>query len=172
MTSAPLIDFEIKATPTFRDMQGRFAAANAELLNVRRDLMREEGRRMKILAQDEAPGQTYKFKRSIGFRTFVESAAVGFRVHMAQPLGKFIQEGTIRHPISAVRGMALRFFWAEGPQGPGIYFFKSVNHPGTAANPFMKRAYRKWRPHGVVALRRISTWYVRTIQGRSAKVRP
>jgi len=171
MTSAAMVDFQIKATPTFRDMMGRFAAANAELLNVRRDLMREEGRRFTMLAQDEAPGQSYKFKRSIGFRTFVESDAVGFRVHMAQPLGTFIQEGTRPHPITA-HGKSLRFFWPSGPQGPGIYFFYSVRHPGTNPNPFMARAYRKWRPHGQQALRRISTWYVETIRGQSAKRRP
>jgi len=167
-----MIEFEIKATPTLRDMQGRFASANAELLNVRRDLMREEGRRFVTLAQDEAPERSGEFKRSIGFRSFVESDAVGFRAHMAQPLGNFILGGTRPHPISAVRGMALRFFWSEGPQGPGIYFFKSVNHPGTSANPFIARAYRKWRPHGQQALRRISTWYVQTIRGQSAKRRP
>ena len=173
MTSAPLVDFEIKSTPTHRDLQGRFTGANSELLNVRRDLMRDEGRRMVSFAQEEAPERTGEFKRRIGFRSFAEADAVGFRVHMPQPLGTFIQEGTVRHRIPlGTGGKVLRFFWEDGPQGPGIYFFKWVDHPGTAANPFMARAYKKWRPHGKQTLRKISTWYVETIRGQSKTRRP
>ena len=166
-----MVSFEIKATPTYRDMLGRFAGAAAEVLNVRRDLMREEGRRFIGFAKEEAPGRSGEFKQSIGFRSFADAQGVGFRAYMAEPLGTFIQEGTRPHQIVA-HGKALRFFWPDGPQGPGIYFFKWINHPGTSANPFIARAYRKWLPRGRRVLARISTWYVETLRGQSAKRRP
>jgi hypothetical protein len=48
--------FEIRSTPTFRDLQGRFATANKGLLDLRRPIMREEAERYVALAQEEAPG--------------------------------------------------------------------------------------------------------------------
>ena len=41
-----------------------------------------------------------------------------------------VTPGTRSHEIRPKRAKALRFFWAKGPRGPGIYFFKRVMHPG------------------------------------------
>lgn len=49
----------------------------------------------------------------------------------------FVHEGTQPHPIFAKNGGLLRFFWANGPQGAGVYFFRSVNHPGTKPIRFL-----------------------------------
>lgn len=169
MTRAPAVTYQIEAVPTFRDLEGRFVKANRELLNIRRDIMRTEGRRFVRLAQEEAPkspGGTGRFARKIGYKTFVMADAVGFKVHMPQPLGTFIIEGTRPHPISAVNAKALRFFWVRGPQGPGIYFYRSVKHPGTDPNRFMGRASRRWHPGAKVALRQIAIRYIQILQGK------
>jgi hypothetical protein len=46
----------------------------------------------------------------------------------------FVHEGTQPHVIRG--NPLLAFFWANGPNGPGTYYFASVNHPGTKANKF------------------------------------
>lgn len=47
----------------------------------------------------------------------------------------FVHEGTQPHTI--VGNPILAFHWANGPNGPGTYFFRSVHHPGTKANRFL-----------------------------------
>ena len=57
--------------------------------------------------------------------------ALGYMLYTVPP-------GTKEHPIAARRAKALRFFWEKGPAGPGVYFFKRVQHPGY-------RPVRDWR---------------------------
>ena len=49
----------------------------------------------------------------------------------------FVIGGTDPHIIEATTAKALHFFWE---QAGGFVFFKSVQHPGTQANPFIDRA--------------------------------
>lgn len=166
MASAPFIDFQIKTTPPVRDLQGRFSAAASDI-EIRRSQILVEGRRFTELAKGEAPERTGQFKSKIHFRTFIEGNAVGFRTYTPQPLGKWIQGGTRAHTITARGSRVLRFFWAGGPQGPGIYFFYSVRHPGTSPNRFMGRAYRRWIPGARGSLRKMALGYTRILQGKS-----
>jgi hypothetical protein len=59
----------------------------------------------------------------------------------------FLRFGTKPHPIprggsaeQLAKGYPLRFYWKQGPGGPGIYYFWSVRHPGTDPNPFIDEA--------------------------------
>jgi len=157
--------FRLTSKPTFRDLRGRFTKANEQLLQDRRQLVRDQGKRFVKLAIDEAPERTGKFKKSIRYKTFVEGNGVGFTVTTKQPLGTFIVRGTKAHVIPARRAPALRFWWDKGPRGPDIYYFKSVNHPGTKPNKFISRAYRRWIPGARSDLRRISTRFARHLGG-------
>lgn len=38
---------------------------------------------------------------------------------------------TAPHIITAVNAPVLRFFWEDGPAGPGVYHYRFVHHPGT-----------------------------------------
>ena len=66
------------------------------------------------------------------------------RLKWTKKYASYVEYGTKKHPISlmeegggtSTRGKALRFFWKKGPNGPGIYFFKKVNHPGTRPYKF------------------------------------
>lgn len=52
----------------------------------------------------------------------------------------YVHEGTQPHVIEP-KGKALSFWWANGPDGPGQYFFAGpVHHPGTKPNPFLRDA--------------------------------
>jgi len=175
------VAFEIKSIPTFRELNGRFARAEKELLNARRDEMRAGGSRFVQLAREEAPRKTGKFAEGIRFRTFQEAAALGFKVTTPQPLGKFIIGGTKRHRISAKNAGALRFFWPKVgmmvmvPKGGGFKTHVSggtlwigkgyVMHPGTKPNKFIGRAYRRWLPGARAMLARISTRFVKAFTG-------
>lgn len=49
----------------------------------------------------------------------------------------WVHEGTEPHDIVAKNGGMLSFFWQDGPDGPGQYFFRTVHHPGTKPNHFL-----------------------------------
>lgn len=50
----------------------------------------------------------------------------------------FVHEGTEAHWIFPIFGTSLAFYWANGPDGAGMYFLPSVFHPGTEAIPFFR----------------------------------
>lgn len=161
-------EFEFRAVPTFRALNGRFAKATKDLLESRRREMKQQGRRMVDYLQREAPSRTGAFASRIGFRTFVEQNALGFKIHMPQPLGTFISGGTRAHPIVAKRGKTLRFYWDKGPRGAGMYYYFKVNHPGTRPNKFIGRALRRWRPGARQTLRSISLRYAQILEGKKS----
>jgi hypothetical protein len=49
----------------------------------------------------------------------------------------------------------LTFFWAKGPDGPRIYQFQKVNHPGTEADDFFQRAWDRVAPQRQAMIQRI-----------------
>lgn len=49
----------------------------------------------------------------------------------------WVHEGTEPHAIRAKNASTLAFFWPNGPEGPKVYFFREVHHPGTKANRFL-----------------------------------
>jgi hypothetical protein len=152
--------FELEFKPTFRALNGRLAKANKRLFESRRDGMRDQGRRYVEFAREEAPEDTGAFKKGIGFRTFISGNTAGFRVHMPQPLGNFIVKGTKPHPIPKVEKKG-RYLWWEGAEHP----VKRVRHPGTKANKFAGRAFRRWFPGARKWLTTVSTRYTKTIAG-------
>lgn len=48
----------------------------------------------------------------------------------------FVHEGTKPHVIRPKKAKLLAFEWDNGPNGPGMYFFGEVHHPGTQPNRF------------------------------------
>lgn len=159
--------FTLTASPTFRDIHGRFVKASDELTAIKRQELKPEAERLRNLAREEAPRKTGKFAKSIVYRTYSSGNEVGFTIQSAKPLGDWILEGTRPHRIVARRANVLAFYWKNGPRGAGMYYFRSVNHPGTKPNRFMGRAYRRWLPGARACLTRISTRYVKIIQGAS-----
>lgn len=175
----------ITSTPTFRDLLGRFAAADTELLAEKRERMRVLGRRMLEIARDEAPSKSGKFRNSLIYRTFEQDNQVGFNLYSAQPLGTYIVMGTKAHKIAPKNANALYFYWPKVgayvvvPKSGGFKTHMAggklwvgkgyVNHPGTQPNPYNKRAYERWEPEALPELRRISTKYIQVIQEASAK---
>lgn len=48
----------------------------------------------------------------------------------------YVHDGTEAHWIFPIFGNVLAFYWANGPDGAGMYYLPSVYHPGTAPIPF------------------------------------
>ena len=156
--------FSVTSKPTFRELDGRFAKADAALLAAKREGMRALAGRFVTYAKDEAPKRSSRFSKAIRSRSFIEGDTVGFRIFSPQPLGTWIIEGTDPHPIVAKNAKFLRFRWPNGPDGDKIYYFKSVRHPGTKPNRYHERAHQRWLPEAQRELRRISTRYVEALQ--------
>ena len=121
--------------------------AERQLGALRRRLLREERRELQKALRDEAPkGKTGKFARSIRAMVY-DDPATGMTILEAYvppdmaDLNRWIIGGTRPHRIprggsaeQMAKGYPLRFYWENGPNGPGIYYFWSVWHPGTKPN--------------------------------------
>lgn len=153
----------VTARPPFRDLAGRFVKATDELLAARRDEARTLGGNLAQYMRAEAPkGKTGRYIKSIGYQTFIKGKEIGFRVYAAQPLTMWIVQGTRPHIIAARRAKVLAFYWEGGPRGPGMYFYKFVNHPGTQPNPYIERAMAKFSPEPEASMRRMAgRWAVK-----------
>ena len=154
--------FELRSAATFRDLQGRFAEANHELLEQRRESMRALGARYVELAQEEAPGGPGRtVANQLGYQTFNNGEELGFRMTAGQ-IAKWHITGTgvygPRHsPIVPVRAKFLHYFW-RGEE----HFSRSVR--GVPPNAYPGRAYRRWLPGARAALAQISLNYVATVK--------
>ncbi len=93
-------------------------------------------RRLKNVAQrvkghvvDEVPVDTGRLARTIAL---VHRSGMKYEVHEREPYGRFVREGTRRHPIYPIRKKAL--YW-PGAAHPVAW----VWHPGTKRNPYHER---------------------------------
>lgn len=84
--------------------------------------------------RDEAPRKTGKLKAAVQGKTY-GSRGIVFVSKGIAPHWLFVLEGTRAHTIVAKHKRALRV--------PGWGIFKSVDHPGTKANPFTDRGADK-----------------------------
>lgn len=134
----------------YRDVAGRYAKRTEALQGELRDMVRTEARALLEALRFYAPKKTGKFARGLGYRTDERPGGVTATFYAGGPhaflLPIFIH-GSKAHPIVARRAQALRFFWERGPRGPGIYYYKSVWHPGTDPNPFVAQALDSREPH-------------------------
>lgn len=93
--------------------------------------VREVTLKTAAIASTTAPGSMKQTIRPIISGT--RNAPFGI-VMVDHPAAHFVMSGTRPHPIVA-KGGALRFQWKSR-----VVYFKSVNHPGTKANPFLWNA--------------------------------
>lgn len=175
--------FRLEINPTFREINGRFVAANADLLASRRDAVRGEGRylvsdiRQRIRTK---VGKPSKIEGGVSFRTFQSADSV--KLSVTAP-------GRARpHRIQATNKRALAFFWPKigrfvfVPRRGGFKTHISrdgdlwvgkgyIDHPGGSleplVGPLVRDAAREWQAgRGGIVLRRISTRYAAKVTGR------
>jgi len=167
------IDERQSVDRTARRMKTRYR----QVLAGRQELIRQLADDLRDTMAEEAPKDSGAFAEGLRVRREVsdawgmsqflirstgEHATVGKR---KIPLWRLIARGTQPHIIprggsarQLAKGYPLSFFWENGPHGPGLYHYWSVNHPGTAPNPFADRAIDRWRPG---AQRQLREWGVR-----------
>ena len=90
-------------------------------------------------AKQRAPVQTGNLRSSIGSR-FTNNGLTGI-VEATAAHAAFVEFNTRPHIIRAKRAKYLRF-----KKGGQVHFRKSVKHPGTTAQPFMRPALDAERP--------------------------
>jgi len=149
----------------YRNAQGRFAQRTEKLAAERREIARDAGRMTLAALKARAPrskpvpGQkstSGTFARGLIYRTYERGNAVQARFYATGPHAfvlPFLVKGTRPHVIPTggalaqmAKGYPLRFYWKKGPQGPGIYRYWSVNHPGTQPSPFIEEALADVEP--------------------------
>lgn len=150
--------FRVISRPTFRDMAGRFARADAELLAARRQEMRVLAGLTRDRVAAAAPRRTGGYANRIRYRTFERGGAIGFTLSAPQPLTGWITGGTRPHTITTRQAQALRF-----EAGGEVIYRRLVNHPGTRPNPFIARTLNAMQGEMDAALSRISTRWERAL---------
>lgn len=161
--------FRITSKPPLRDIAGRFATAEQAFVGIRREEMRNEGRRFVSYAQEEAPaGPGRAVAKQIGYKTQIHGEGVGF-IAWPGKLGAWHIAGTgIYGPrgqlIVGLRGQPLRFE-KEGK----VHYRMWVR--GIPKNPFFSRAYRRWLPGARSALRRMANRWVRELKGAGTETK-
>jgi hypothetical protein len=156
----PLFHVEIYG---IRDMQGRFVRATEEAINAKRQEIQALGQKARDLLRAEAPVRTGRLKRSIIYRTRVNSAMLTqVEVTANVPYLGYVIRG--RGPVVARRAQALRF--EPGPPGSGFIFRKRVGP--AKANPFQARALERLYASGEpgVTSQRIAIRITRAFSGR------
>lgn len=135
---------------------GRYAKRSDALARNLRNKVRDLSRSMVKTLQYYAPEDTGEFSRGIAYRTSETTRGVqtefyvrGEHAHLLM----IIQMGSRAHWIESHGDYPLRFFWENGPNGPGIYRFKRVWHPGTIPNPFVSLAVDTMSPQFEYSLR-------------------
>lgn len=118
-----------------------------------RQMLSKERIALQGALREEAPkGPHGKFARSI--RTLLHKDPAtgqwileGFVSEDMAWLNRIIIHGSRPHRIPTggaaaqmAKGYPLRFYWENGPNGPGIYYYWTVWHPGTKPNPYPSRA--------------------------------
>lgn len=152
---------DVKISPPFRDSLGRFRKATDETQKALRDWMREQGRRLVDLVQEEAPKKSGDFARGHRFQTRVSGKETTLTVTAEnKKLAGWILKGTgiygpYRKPIVPIRAKALHFFI-----GDKEFFVKSVR--GMKPNKYIGRAYRRWQPGIRSGLKEVGGTFTRT----------
>ena len=93
-------------------------------------------------ARQNAPVDTGRLRASINPEIRMDAndvqGVVGSNVVYA-PDQEF---GTKPHGIWSRKAFGvLAFEWKNGPNGPGVYFFRHVTHPGTKGKRYLQRAF-------------------------------
>lgn len=101
-------------------------------------------------AKQRAPVQTGNLRSSIGSR-FKNGGLTGI-VEATAAHAAFVEFNTRPHVIRAKRAKFLRF-----KKGGTYHFRKSVQHPGTTAQPFMRPALDAERPHFIQEITNAAT---------------
>ncbi len=173
--------FTVTSKPTFRDLQGRFARAEKELIDIRRDELRAEGRLLVKLVQkkteQKVKQRNAKLEQGIRFKTFISGDDV--RLSVTAP------EKAAPHRIQAKNAKALAFGWPKIGMNvivPKAGGFKThvrngrlwvgkgyVDHPGGTLvplfTPILAASLREWESsRGRIVLNRISLRYVAEVE--------
>lgn len=119
--------------------------------------------------QDEAPLSTGvenqtpggAFRESIRQRQLAHyGGGLTLEYVAADPLARFIIEGTQPHIIRPVNGKVLHFISADGDE----VFTREVHHPGTLPNDFPARAWESSRSEIEEILRRTGRELIESVQ--------
>lgn len=114
--------------------------ASRRVAPIMKRILRSIGRRGVQLLRNFAPHKTGKLARSIHYSITGPNSRLRVNFFDRVPYGGFVISGTRPHFIRARTAKALRF-----TVGGQTVFAKSVQHPGTRANPYPDRAARPFR---------------------------
>lgn len=125
---------EIKVKMDTHGLEQAFAKKGAAVNGKINELTRQITDVLQLWITNEAPRKTGKLKASVQKQTFGSRGLV-FVSKAIAPHAFFVLEGTRPHKIVAKHKKALKV--------PGFGVFKSVQHPGTKANPFVDKGAAK-----------------------------
>lgn len=154
-----------KVTPSFRELNGRFAKAEKELLAGRVPMMQTLAKNYLGLVGEEAPGGSgHTTHKAVSVQVFTETEAVGFRTMLGK-VAIWQSQGTglygPRHALIRPRHASVLRFSIGGT----VLYRAWVR--GVHPNAFLGRAYRRWLPGAKPELRKLALNYSASLQGKT-----
>lgn len=181
-----MIGLQVKTNPKYRDVKGRFAIATEAQKRANRGYVERQAQRYQDIVREEAPRKSGKLRASLKTHVFTRGNLIGFDLEAPEPLTTFIVKGTKPHIIRARQARALRFYWPKvgmttfvpkkggfrtHVRGGALWIGKGyVEHPGTKANPFIGRAFRRWLPGARADMEQVAKTFVRVMDGQSRTI--
>jgi hypothetical protein len=162
--------FELRATPAFRDVAGRFAASTDEMRVDSANMVADQAARFVALAGAEAPGGLgHTVANQVTSEVFGSGSTFGFRIRLGQ-VAEWQATGTglygpAGHVIVPLRAKALHFTWH------GQEFFRKFV-AGVRPNDFIGRAYDLWLPGARADLRKLARRFIQNFKGQATSVTP
>jgi hypothetical protein len=131
--------FDLHASPSFRDLQGRWSAAVSDNFAARRDLIRSQAIRYVQLAGEEAPGGTgHTVANQIKYETFENGDTAGFRIKLGK-VARWQNDGTgIYGPLNE------RIYPTDGQGAAFLHRWPRIlcaSVAGVKPNRYLGRAY-------------------------------
>jgi HK97 gp10 family phage protein len=129
-----MLNFDIKVKG-LDEVVKNFDKVNSDFKTELGQVTKKAGIMVQALMKKEAPVAKSQLRRTIEYKYKPISVSIYPTVNYA----KFVEYGTKPHVILPKRAKALRF----KTKGGKWVITRKVQHPGTKANAFVKRAYEK-----------------------------
>lgn len=130
----------IQFNSNLNQVSAAFSQATQQFNQEARQIVARSTLNAESIAKLRAPVQTGNLRSSIGSR-FKNNGLTGI-VEATAEHAAYVEYNTRAHIIRAKNAKYLRF-----KKGGQVHFRKSVKHPGTTAQPFMRPALEEERPH-------------------------
>lgn len=112
-----------------------------DILALAQDIVESASQAMLDDLVDLAPVDTGELQDS-AYGPEIEGDGLSATIGFDAPQADWTDQGVGPHGIDG--NPTMTFFWPDGPNGPGVYSYEHVNHPGQAGTHWFSDKIEEW----------------------------